>query len=137
MPKKQILFNGLVRAVDLQDAATKLLQTPWIYAFPQGVTEPGKIIPLRTQYDSLRLDDLRVVSVTPYVPSYGTEMHNQNSVSFLVAAIITFAHDDPRTMETLLQLGTWFSPPVGLFDETSWSSPAPDGAFAELLNEED
>lgn len=134
MAEAQVLVTRLVQAIDRADAQRQVSEDPWIFAFPEGSTIPGKVIPLRVQYDKLTLLDHRIVGIVPFVQETGDRLHSAARVPFVVTSLLTFQHPKQSALDTLIRLGTWLSrPATGAVIE--YSEPAPVGAFDDVIKE--
>lgn len=135
MPERQILVTLALHATDRADALHLLTPSTWIAAFPDGQTRPGKVVPLRRDYDRLTLLQSQLVGLVPYVDTPNARLHATHSVPFLATLLLTFAHPSLDALDHLLLLGTWFAPPKSLFFDAAWSAGTPPGSFASLLED--
>lgn len=134
MAEAQVLVTRLIPAIDRADARRQVSEEPWIFAFPEGSTLPGKVIPLRSQHGRLTLLDHQIVGIAPFVQGTGDRLHSAARVPFVVTSLLTFQHPDKSALDMLIRLGTWLSKPAtGAVIE--YSEPAPVGAFDDVIKE--
>lgn len=135
MADAHVLVTRFVRATNRADARRQIAEEPWVYAFPDGSPTPGKVIPLRSQYDKLTLIHHEIVGVIPFVQETGDALAGRTLFPYLVTSLLHFQHPSKQALDMLIRMGTWISVETSASTVFAYSEPAKPGAFDEFIQE--
>lgn len=137
MRRVDILINGIVSHVDY-DAALSVVRDPdnWINAFPlTSGRYSSKLVPFKRHLTPIVLENLRVVSMMPFIDERLEEASDKLVNKFAFAAIVTLSSYEHEAVQFAVLNGTFLLDRTAV-GELIWSRPAEVGAFDALLPSE-
>jgi hypothetical protein len=134
MRRVDVLVNGLVAHVDYEGALGLLRdESNWINAFPlTSGRYSSKLTPFKRHLAPIVLENLRVVSMMPFIPETLDEIAKRVTTKFAFAAILTLSSSEHEAVQFAVNNGT-FLLERSVVTGVVWSMPEQVGAFDPLL----